>query len=141
MACPLPFSSQPRRAKTRSFSARQPSSSERSQARKRNGVTHSRDAHRGPACRHSQLMSVVARLLVLAVAGGLTLALGAHSALAADPAKVSRPTTGGEYAYSRAEAAPYVGVRAVVHYVTTGSAAPPLNDDDGTGFPDYVEQV
>jgi len=86
-------------------------------------------------------MSVVARFLVLAVAGGLTLALGAHSALAADPAKVSRPTTGGEYAYSRAEAAPYVGVRAVVHYVTTGSAAPPLNDDDGTGFPDYVEQV
>ena len=86
-------------------------------------------------------MSVVARFLVLAVAGGLTLAMGAHSAVAADPAKVARPTTGGEYAYSAVEAAPYVGARAVVHYVTTGTAAPPLNDDDDTGYPDYVEQV
>jgi hypothetical protein len=86
-------------------------------------------------------MSVVARFLVFAVAGGLTLAVGAHSALAADPAKSARPTTGGAYAYSAAEAQPYVGVRAVVHYVTTGPAAPPLNDDDHTGYPDYVEQV
>jgi hypothetical protein len=86
-------------------------------------------------------MSVVARFLVLAVAGLLTLAIGAHSALAADPAKAARPTTGGEYAYSAVEAAPYVGVRAIVHYVTTGPAAPPLNDDDESGYPDYVEQV
>jgi len=86
-------------------------------------------------------MSVVTRFLVLAVAGGLTLAMGAHSALAADPAKVVRPTTGGEYAYSTAEATPYAGARAVVHYVTTGRAAPPLNDDDHNGYPDYVEQV
>jgi hypothetical protein len=86
-------------------------------------------------------MSVVARLVAFAVAGGLTLALGAHSALAADPAKVVRPTTGGQYAYSAPEATPYVGVRAVVHYVTTGPDAPPLNDDDGNGYPDYVQQV
>jgi len=86
-------------------------------------------------------MSVVARFLVFAVAGGLTLATGAHSALAADPATGTRPTTGGEYAYTAPEAAPYVGARAVVHYVSTGVAAPPLNDDDGNGYPDYVEQV
>jgi hypothetical protein len=86
-------------------------------------------------------MSVVARFLVLAVAGALTLALGAHSALAADPTQVVRPTTGGEYAYPTAEAPPYAGVRAVVHCVTTGPAAPPLNDDDHNGYPDYVEQV
>src|SRR3954453_9785166 len=121
-------SSQPRPARTRLFWARQPRSSERSPFPSV-GRRHSFEGH--PACRscrHSQRMSVVARFLVLAVAGGLTLAMGAHSAVAADPAKVSRPTTGGEYAYSRAEAAPYVGFRAVVHYVTTGSAAPPLND-------------
>lgn len=29
----------------------------------------------------------------------------------------------------------------VVHYVVTGIEAPPLNDDDGDGVPDYVEQV
>jgi hypothetical protein len=86
-------------------------------------------------------MSVVTRFVVLAVAGGLTLSMGAHAALAADPATGARPTTGGEYAYSGPEAAPYVGARAVVHYVSTGPAAPPLNDDDHTGYPDYVEQV
>jgi hypothetical protein len=86
-------------------------------------------------------MSMVARFVVVMLAGGVTLAMGAHSALAADPAKVARPTTGGEYAYSTAEAPPYVGVRAVVHYVSTGPAAPPLNDDNGNGYPDYVEQV
>jgi hypothetical protein len=86
-------------------------------------------------------MSVVARLLAFAVAGWFALAFGAHSASAADSAKFSRPTTGGEYAYTTPEAAPYVGVRAVVHYVTTGPDAPPLNDDNGNGYPDYVEQV
>jgi hypothetical protein len=31
--------------------------------------------------------------------------------------------------------------RAVVHYVLTGIDAPPLNDDDHDGVPDYVERV
>jgi hypothetical protein len=35
----------------------------------------------------------------------------------------------------------YAGRRAVVHYVTSGIDAPPLNDDDGDGVPDYVERV
>lgn len=31
--------------------------------------------------------------------------------------------------------------RAVVHYVTLGIDAPPLNDDDNDGVPDYVERI
>ena len=30
---------------------------------------------------------------------------------------------------------------AVVHYVVLGVDAPPLNDDDADGVPDYVERV
>jgi hypothetical protein len=85
-------------------------------------------------------MPVVARLLAFAVAGGFALALGAHSASAAST-KFARPTSGGDYAYTAPEATPYVGAHAVVHYVTTGPDAPPLNDDNDNGYPDYVEQV
>ena len=35
----------------------------------------------------------------------------------------------------------YASQRAVVHYVVQGIDAPPLNDDDGDGVPDYVERV
>jgi hypothetical protein len=35
----------------------------------------------------------------------------------------------------------YASQRAVVHYVVRGIDAPPLNDDDGDGVPDYVERV
>ena len=35
----------------------------------------------------------------------------------------------------------YSSRRAVVHYVTLGIDAPPLNDDDADGVPDYVERV
>jgi hypothetical protein len=35
----------------------------------------------------------------------------------------------------------YASVRVVVHYVVLGLDAPPLNDDDRTGVPDYVERV
>ena len=82
----------------------------------------------------------VARIFVLALACACALA-GAHSAFAAGPIVVPRPTNGGEFAYTAPEAAPYVGARAVVHYVTTGPDAPPLNDDNDNGYPDYVEQV
>lgn len=34
-----------------------------------------------------------------------------------------------------------IGDRAVVHYVTSGVNAPPLNDDDADGIPDYVEDA
>src|SRR5436190_10147092 len=80
-------------------------------------------------------------LTVSSLAAGLTLAAGPHPALAADPSPVQRPTTGGTYGYTTPEAPPYVGTRATVHYVTTGVDAPPLNDDNGNGTPDYVEQV
>jgi hypothetical protein len=79
-------------------------------------------------------------LLAFALAAGFAFAAAAPSALAAD-STVARPTSGGAYGYATPEAAPYVGARAVVHYVTTGLAAPPLNDDDDSGYPDYVEQV
>src|SRR5262249_1296737 len=35
----------------------------------------------------------------------------------------------------------YASKRAVVHYVAAGIDAPPLNDDDADGVPDYVERV
>ena len=54
---------------------------------------------------------------------------------------LARPVAGGPYAYTSMEAQPYVTAGAVVHYVTTGLDAPPLNDDNGDGVPDYVEQV
>ena len=40
-----------------------------------------------------------------------------------------------------APARTYATKRAVVHYVVLGIDAPPLNDDDGDGVPDYVERV
>ncbi len=79
-------------------------------------------------------------LTLSSLAAGLALAAGPRAALAASPV-VERPTSGGAYGYRVAEAVPYVGIRAVVHYVTSGPEAPPLNDDNGDGYPDYVEQV
>src|SRR3954470_2360307 len=35
----------------------------------------------------------------------------------------------------------YAADRAAVHYVVLGVSAPPLNDDDADGVPDYVERV
>src|SRR3954465_6727566 len=35
----------------------------------------------------------------------------------------------------------FASSRAVVHYVSGGPDAPPLNDDDADGVPDYVERV
>jgi len=40
-----------------------------------------------------------------------------------------------------APARTFSSARAVVHYVVLGPDAPPLNDDDGDGTPDYVERV
>jgi len=83
----------------------------------------------------------VARIAVAALAAAFALA-GAQSAFAATGTVVLRPTSmGGQFAYTTAEAEPYVGTRAVVHYVTSGPAAPPLADANGNGVPDYVEAV
>ena len=83
----------------------------------------------------------VARIAVAALAAAFALA-GAQSAFAATGSAVLRPTSmGGQFAYTTAEAQPYVGTRAVVHYVTSGPAAPPLADANGNGVPDYVEAV
>ena len=79
----------------------------------------------------------VARIFVLALACACALA-GAHSAFAAGPIVVPRPTNGGEFAYTAPEAAPYVTARAIVHYVTSGPQAPLLTDADGNGFPFHM---
>jgi hypothetical protein len=83
----------------------------------------------------------VARVLVPVFVCALAFAGRAHSAQAATPVVVPRPTNGGQFAYASPEAQPYVSARAVVHYVTSGPQAPPLTDADGNGVPDYVEQV
>jgi hypothetical protein len=53
---------------------------------------------------------------------------------------VARPTNGGQFAYQAPEQL-YSSADAVVHYVTTGLDAPPLNDDNDDGLPDYVQEV
>ena len=83
----------------------------------------------------------VARPLVAVVAAAIAL-VGARPALAAGSSVVLRPTSmGSQFAYTSSEAPPYVGARAVVHYVTSGPAAPPLADTNLNGVPDYVEAV
>src|SRR5687767_10604402 len=78
------------------------------------------------------------RLALLSVV--LLAAAAPAAARGADPV-IARPTEGGDYAYTTAEAAPYVGASAVVHYVTTGPDAPPLDDVDASGWPDFVEEA
>jgi hypothetical protein len=51
-----------------------------------------------------------------------------------------RPDKGGLYAYTTAEST-YESASVVVHCVTVGLDAPPLNDDNHNGVADYVEQV
>jgi hypothetical protein len=53
---------------------------------------------------------------------------------------VLRPSDGGAFAFSSPEQM-YSSSDAVVHYVTTGLDAPPLDDDNNDGIPDYVQQV
>jgi hypothetical protein len=89
--------------------------------------------------------------VILAVAASL---LGA--APSADASLRPRPTDapiGGQVAADQAPNALQVfddyttpvrtfsSARAVVHYVLLGADAPPLNDDDADGVPDYVERV
>jgi hypothetical protein len=57
----------------------------------------------------------------------------AHTSLAPNDFQVYNDYASPERTYSSR--------RAVVHYVTLGIDAPPLNDDDANGAPDYVECV
>jgi hypothetical protein len=54
---------------------------------------------------------------------------------------IARPTNGGEFGFDADAELLYETNDAVVHYVTTGLDAPPLNDDNNDGIPDYVQQV
>jgi hypothetical protein len=83
----------------------------------------------------------VARVLVPVFVCALAFAGRAHSARAATPVVVPRPTNGGSFAYTAPEAGPYITARAVVHYGSSRPQAPPLTDADGNGVPDYVQQV
>ena len=56
------------------------------------------------------------------------------------PASSSGHRTAASFAYETASLA-FAGEHVVVHWVARGSYAPALNDDDGNGVPDYVEQV
>ena len=58
---------------------------------------------------------------------------GAESAVAPDGFQVYNDYASPERTYS--------SERIVVHYVVLGIDAPPLNDDDADGIPDYVENV
>lgn len=53
---------------------------------------------------------------------------------------IARPTSGGDFAYQAPEQI-YESTFAAVHYVTTGLDAPPLNDDNHDGLPDYVQEI
>jgi hypothetical protein len=76
----------------------------------------------------------VLRVAFLAVGASLLLAAGAAAAV--EP----RPPEGGMAAYT-SPSATYGTARTVVHWVSLGSQAPALNDDDGDAVPDYVEAV
>ena len=53
---------------------------------------------------------------------------------------VRQPTTGGPFAYRRKERT-FATSQVVVHWVSSGRAAPPLRDVNRNGIPDYVEQL
>jgi hypothetical protein len=81
------------------------------------------------------------RLRLALISAFLALTAVAPAAARGADEVIARPTEAGGYAYATAEAMPYVGASAVVHYVTTGADAPPLDDADANGWPDYVEEA
>jgi hypothetical protein len=80
------------------------------------------------------------RRVPLAFVAGLLLAALHAGAAAADSGMQFRPTAGGEFAYATPERT-FAGRNLVVHWVSRGDDAPPLNDDDANGVPDNVEQI
>lgn len=89
------------------------------------------------------------------VAAGLVALLAAAAPVTGAAAKRPRPDQPGAGAAAGSFEPPPLAVfndystpertfalqRAVVHYVVLGVDAPPLNDDDGDGIPDYVRRV
>jgi hypothetical protein len=73
---------------------------------------------------------------VLAVALAASLLLAANAGARVEP----RPPDGGMAAY-RSTPSTYGTARTVVHWVSLGTQAPALNDDDRDAVPDYVEAV
>ena len=81
--------------------------------------------------------AVLAALAVLIGAGPAA----ASSSAASDAAPgIPRPTEGGPLAYV-GTVKTFADGLVDVHYVTSGLDAPPLNDDNNDGVPDYVKQV
>jgi hypothetical protein len=79
--------------------------------------------------------------LLISLCVFLTSAFAPSSNAGAAEQPVQRPTGAGPLAYSVPEATPYQSKQVVVHYVATGEDAPPLNDDDQNGVPDYIERI
>jgi hypothetical protein len=90
-------------------------------------------------------MAMVRRAALALVVAAISLAgsapAWAHAAGTGADEVVARPPSGGLFGYTAAEATPISGEHATVHYVRSGLDAPPLNDDDANGLPDYVEQA
>jgi hypothetical protein len=76
----------------------------------------------------------VLRLVLVALTASLLLTTAAQARV--EP----RPPQGGMAAYLSPSQS-FASARVVVHWVSRGSQAPPLNDDDGDAVPDYVEAV
>ena len=80
-------------------------------------------------------------LRVAVAVTALLVAAGAAPGIAQAAGGVQlRPTAGGDFAYNTEERS-FAGEHLVVHWVSRGSAAPPLNDDDLDTIPDYVEHI
>ena len=87
--------------------------------------------------------------LILALATALLAVAPADASLRSRPTDAPLVYVAGDTAPNELQvfddyAAPsraFSSARAVVHYVVLGADAPPLNDDDADGVPDYVERV
>ena len=86
------------------------------------------------------ILALAAALLGTAPRADATLRPRPSEAAAAGPAQ-GAPNELQVFDDYAAPAQTFPSARAVVHYVVLGPDAPPLNDDDADGVPDYVERV
>jgi hypothetical protein len=84
---------------------------------------------------------IAALLLAAALAPAATAAKRARPDAVAAAFEVAAPNAIQVFNDYVTPARTYSSERAVVHYVTLGVSAPPLNDDNADGVPDYVERV
>ena len=104
-------------------------------------------------CFRVDIASRQRRVAALSVVAALVSTLSVSQArmgVARAASPVPRPTSNrGDYGYKVICGGPatsnpcrrVAGVSAVIHYVTSGPDAPPLNDDNKNGIPDYVDEV